>query len=109
MTSRWSAHLQWDRMLEADSDKKFSRSESSVAGRVNQTSVAYFDWDTAYLLIDRKLSSWNECQDELESLAARGLSCQAIADYFGVTKNSVIGRANRTGLKINDPRLKTRV
>jgi hypothetical protein len=47
-------------------------------------------------------TNWAAKQPDLERLAAAGLRAWEIAERLGVTTNSVIGRASRTGVKLLD-------
>lgn len=47
-------------------------------------------------------TTWREpeIQDALETLAARGLSARLIGQRLRMTKGQVVGRADRTGVKL---------
>ena len=44
---------------------------------------------------------WIEKQAALETFAAAGMEASGIAKRLGTTKNAVIGRCHRTGVKLN--------
>ncbi len=54
------------------------------------------------------MNTWPEYQDELERLAASGFEAWEIAEKLSVSRNAVIGRAQRTGVKINQDAVRAR-